>query len=60
MIKSARSGKSESSGNLNVNDKRRSSVSYRKVDDIPGIYIPRKLERFELGGSETQLCSLEN
>ena len=35
--KSARSEECESSGNLNVNNKRRSLVRYRKVDGIPGI-----------------------
>ena len=37
--KSAWSEESESSGNLNVNDKRRSLVRYRKVDVILEIYI---------------------
>ena len=37
--KSARCEESESSGNLNANDKRRSLVRYRKVDGIPGIFI---------------------
>ena len=34
--KSARSEESEINGNLNVNDKRRSLVRYRKVDRMPG------------------------
>ena len=37
--KSARSEESESSGNLNVNNKRRSLVRYRKVYGIPRIFI---------------------
>ena len=57
--KSPRSEEGESSGDLNVNDKRRSLVRYRKVDGIPGLY-PRKRESFEMGGSETQPYCLEN
>ena len=37
--KSARSKVSESIGNLNVNDKSRCLVRYRKADRFPGIYI---------------------
>ena len=46
MKKSARSGESVSSGNLNVNDTRRSLVRYRMVDGIPGIHIQEKLKAF--------------
>ena len=35
---------SASSGNLNVNDKIRSLVKYRKVDEIPEIYIRENLK----------------
>ena len=35
--KSARSEECVRSGNLNVNNKRRSWVRYRKMDGIPGI-----------------------
>ncbi len=42
--KSARSEESESSGNVNVNNKRRSLVMYRKVDGIPRIYIRESLK----------------
>ena len=44
--KSARSKESESSGNLNVNNKRRSLVRYRRWPGIQGIY-PRKFESFK-------------
>ena len=43
---------SESRWDLNVNDKRRSLVRYRKVDMIPGEFISK--ESFEMGGKETQ------
>ena len=36
---SARSEESESSGNLNVNDKRRSLVMYRKVAGSGNLYL---------------------
>ena len=42
--KSVNSKESESSGYLNVKDKRRSLVRYRKVDRIPGIYIRENLK----------------
>ena len=48
--KSTRSEENESSGNLNMNNKRRSMVRYRKVDGIPVIYI-RENESFEMGDS---------
>ena len=57
--KSARSEENESSGNLNVNDKRRSLVRYRKVDGILGISI-RENMKASRGGSETQPYCLEN
>ena len=52
-------GERESSGNLNVNNKR-SLVMHRKVDGIPGIYIRKNLKASEMGGSETQPYCLEN
>ena len=41
---SSRREESESSGNLNVNDKRRSLVRYGKVNGILGIYILENLK----------------
>ena len=42
--KIARSEESESSGNLNVNNKKRSLVRHRKVEGILGIYIRENLK----------------
>ena len=41
---SASSEESESSGNLNVKNKRTSLLRYRKVDVIPEIYIQKKMK----------------
>ena len=46
-MKSARSEKSDSSGNLNVMmdlNNGRSFVWFRKVEEIPGIYVRRHLQ----------------
>ena len=56
--KSARSEESESSRNLNVNDKR-SLVRYRKMGPQEFISL-RKFKSFEMGGSESQPYCLEN
>ena len=57
--KSSRSEKTESCGNLNVNDKRRSLVRYRKVDGIPGINIRENLKASRWAAIKHSLLPLD-